>query len=152
MRSRPGQHRSRHPRPALARHLQLGLTDRSDLSAGRKLSVMSQQTWRLADLFAKHAFLLNGLGWGGMRLHTVADGLEAGRLVRLSIEDTLEPNLSMSTVYRTGAPAGAAGRWLVERFKRCAASALSAPERPARATKPDRRRGETLPSCGTVKP
>ncbi len=34
-----------------------------------RVGVMSSKTWRLADLFAKHAFLLNGLGWGGMPMH-----------------------------------------------------------------------------------
>ena len=48
---------------------------------------MSPSTWRLADLFAKHAFLLNGLGWGGMPMHAVQDDLAAGRLVELRIED-----------------------------------------------------------------
>jgi DNA-binding transcriptional LysR family regulator len=54
------------PREELARHVQLVLTDRSDLSAGREFGVMSPLTWRLADLFAKHTFLLGGLGWGGI--------------------------------------------------------------------------------------
>jgi DNA-binding transcriptional LysR family regulator len=43
----------------LAKHVQLVLTDRTSLSKGREFGVMSPQTWRLADLFAKHAFLLN---------------------------------------------------------------------------------------------
>jgi soluble lytic murein transglycosylase-like protein len=43
------------------------LTDRSELTAGREFGVMSGSVWRLADLFAKHAFLLQGLGWGGMK-------------------------------------------------------------------------------------
>jgi hypothetical protein len=50
----------------LARHVQLVLTDRSKIFEGREFGVMSSSTWRLADLFAKHAFLVNGLGWGGM--------------------------------------------------------------------------------------
>ena len=33
--------------------------------------VMSPTTWRLADLYAKHSFLLSGLGWGSMPLHAV---------------------------------------------------------------------------------
>jgi len=53
------------PQAELARHVQLVLTDRSALSTRRELGVMSPSTWRLADLFAKHAFLLHGLGWGG---------------------------------------------------------------------------------------
>jgi DNA-binding transcriptional LysR family regulator len=82
---------------------------------------MSSQTWRLADLFAKHAFLLNGLGWGGMPLHTVERDISDGRLVELSIEDVTSGGLimPMSAVYPTSAPPGPAGRWLIERLKRC---------------------------------
>jgi hypothetical protein len=57
------------PKSELAKHVQLVLTDRSELSAGREFGVMSSSTWRLADLFAKHAFLLNGLDWGHAAAH-----------------------------------------------------------------------------------
>jgi DNA-binding transcriptional LysR family regulator len=82
---------------------------------------MSSQTWRLADLFAKHAFLLNGLGWGGMPLHAVERDIREGRLVELRIEDVTSGGLimPMSAVYPTSAPPGPAGRWLIERLKRC---------------------------------
>jgi DNA-binding transcriptional LysR family regulator len=82
---------------------------------------MSSSTWRLADLFAKHAFLLNGLGWGGMPTHAVQDDLAAGKLVELKIED-LAPDgmiLPMAAVYPSSAPPGPAGRWLIERMKLC---------------------------------
>lgn len=78
------------PTTELARHVQLVLTDRSDLTAGREFGVMSPLTWRLGDLFAKHAFLLKGLGWGGMPMYTVEQDLRESRLVRLSIEDVPE--------------------------------------------------------------
>ena len=109
------------PKAALAEHVQLVLTDRSDLSAGREFGVISPSTWRLSDLFAKHAFLLSGLGWGGMPLHTVRQDIDEGRLVILSIEDIPEGGLSlpMSAVYRTSEPPGPAGRWMIERLKRC---------------------------------
>jgi hypothetical protein len=68
-------------REELARHVQLVLTDRSDLSHGREFGVMSPSTWRLADLFAKHAFLVSGLGWGRMPLHTVGRNIAEGRQV-----------------------------------------------------------------------
>ena len=68
------------PKEVLGKHTQIVLTDRSDLSSGREFGVMSPTTWRLADLFAKHHFLLNGLGWGGMPLHAVRKDLEEGRL------------------------------------------------------------------------
>ncbi|GBQ71029.1 LysR family transcriptional regulator [Ameyamaea chiangmaiensis NBRC 103196] len=109
------------PRAALAHHTQLVLTDRSDLSKGRDLGVMSSSTWRLADLFAKHAFLLDGLGWGGMPLHLVNGDIAAGRLVRLAIEDVPADGLllPMSAVYPVSRPPGPAGRWLIERLRRC---------------------------------
>jgi DNA-binding transcriptional LysR family regulator len=109
-------------RAELARHVQLVLTDRSTLSKGREFGVMSSNTWRLADLFAKHEFLLKGLGWGGMPLHVVEGDLKAGRLKTLSIADLPRSGLKldMSAAYPAAAPPGPAGRWLVDRAKRCA--------------------------------
>jgi DNA-binding transcriptional LysR family regulator len=109
------------PKAELAKHVQLVLTDRSDLTVGREFGVMSPLTWRLGDLFAKHAFLLKGLGWGGMPLHAVKENLLEGRLVKLSIEDLAEESLvlPMSAVYLTAKPPGPAGRWLIERLKQC---------------------------------
>ena len=119
------------PKSELAKHVQLVLTDRSELSAGREFGVMSPSTWRLADLFAKHAFLLNGLGWGGMPLHTVQRDIAEGRLVELSIEDVPQGglNLPMAAVYPTSAPPGPAGRWLVERLKQCPGKLAIAPKK-----------------------
>jgi DNA-binding transcriptional LysR family regulator len=109
------------PKTELAKHVQLVLTDRSDRTAGREFGVMSPLTWRLGDLFAKHAFLLKGLGWGGMPLHAVKQDLLEGRLVKLSIEDLAEESLilPMSAAYLTAKPPGPAGRWLIERLKQC---------------------------------
>lgn len=103
----------------LAKHVQLVLTDRSELSRGREFGVMSPLTWRLSDLFAKHAFLLKGLGWGGMPVHTVKEDLRDQRLVKLRIEDLPEPGLAlpMFAVYETARPPGPAGRWLIERLR-----------------------------------
>jgi DNA-binding transcriptional LysR family regulator len=111
----------------LAKHVQLVLTDRSELSAGREFGVFSPLTWRLGDLFAKHAFLLRGLGWGGMPLHAVSQDLREGRLVRLSIEDIPAEGLilPMSAVYLTATPPGPAGRWLIERLRQCPAPRLT---------------------------
>jgi DNA-binding transcriptional LysR family regulator len=118
------------PKTELARHVQLVLTDRSTLSEGREFGVMSPTTWRLADLGAKHAFLLNGLGWGGMPLLAVADDIAAGRLVRLSIEDMPEGGMimEMAAIYPADAPPGPAGRWLIERLKQCPEAPRAIPE------------------------
>jgi DNA-binding transcriptional LysR family regulator len=109
------------PKSELAKHVQLVLTDRSELTAGREFGVMSPLTWRLGDLFAKHAFLLKGLGWGGMPAHAVKRDLIEGRLAKLSIEDLPEEGLKlpMSAVYLTAKPPGPAGRWLIERLRQC---------------------------------
>ena len=103
----------------LAQHVQLVLTDRSALSEGREFSVFSPKTWRLADLGAKHAFLLAGLGFGAMPFGVVEGDLARGDLVRLVPEDWPREDLMMpmSAVYPAGAPPGPAGRWLIERLR-----------------------------------
>lgn len=107
------------PKEELARHVQLVLTDRSDLSQGREFGVFSPSTWRLADLFAKHAFLLNGLGWGGMPHDAVAKDIEEGRLVELSVQDVPPGGLifPMHAIYREAEPPGPAGRWMIDHLK-----------------------------------
>jgi DNA-binding transcriptional LysR family regulator len=109
------------PKSELAKHVQLVLADRSTLSKGREFGVLSPSTWRLADLFAKHAFLLNGLGWGGMPLHAVQEDIKAGRLVELQVEDMPREAMiiPMLAVYPISAPPGPAGRWFIERMKLC---------------------------------
>jgi DNA-binding transcriptional LysR family regulator len=100
-------------------HVQLVLTDRSTLTAGRNFGVLSTQTWRLADMGAKHAFLRAGLGWGHMPLHMVQEDLDTGRLVRLQLESylTLGAGFSMHALHLREHPPGPAGRWFVERLK-----------------------------------
>jgi DNA-binding transcriptional LysR family regulator len=106
------------PASELTRHIQLVLTDRSTMSKGRDLGVLSARTWRLADLGAKHAFLRAGLGWGGMPAELVQPDLSRGSLVRIVAEDAPEGFVvAMSAVYRTGAPPGIAGRWFIDRLK-----------------------------------
>jgi DNA-binding transcriptional LysR family regulator len=115
------------PKVELAKHVQLVLTDRSELTSGREFGVMSPFTWRLGDLFAKHAFLLKGLGWGGMPQHAVKQDLAEGRLAKLSVEDLPEESLilPMSAAYLTAKPPGPAGRWLIERLRQCSGSAAT---------------------------
>lgn len=113
---------SRHSGPIPARellgHVQLVLSDRSRLTAGQDFRVMSDKTWRISDLGAKHAFLKQGVGWGGMPMHVVRDDIERGRLVVLELEEgQLSPTLAMSAVYRADQPPGPAGRWLIDQLK-----------------------------------
>ena len=107
------------PKSELEKHVQLVLTDRTELTRGREFGVMSPLTWRLSDLFAKHSFLLKGLGWGGMPLHAVKQDLLDKKLVKLLIADIPEQGLAlpMFATYLTSKPPGPAGRWLIERLR-----------------------------------
>jgi len=111
------------PTEELARHVQLVLTDRSSLTAGREFGVFSPRTWRLADLGAKHAFLLAGLGWGGMPSDWVEADLKSGALVEVKLTDAPAAGFIMPwyAAHRPDAPPGPAGRWLIERLKDTAA-------------------------------
>jgi DNA-binding transcriptional LysR family regulator len=102
---------------ALARdHIQLVLADRSALTAGRDFGVVSVKSWRLADLGAKHALLLAGLGWGNMPKPMVNDDLKRGRLVVLDIETPGGLVYPFHTVHRSDTPPGPAASWLMERL------------------------------------
>ncbi|MDN6882483.1 LysR family transcriptional regulator [Variovorax sp. CAN2819] len=107
------------PKAALAKHVQLVLTDRSELSAGRDFGVKSASTWRLADLSTKHAFLRDGVGWGNMPMHMVQGDLASGALVSLDVEDMLPAgfSLTMAAFRRASEPPGPAARWLVDDLK-----------------------------------
>lgn len=103
---------------AVRKQVQLVLTDRTSLSEGRDFSVLSPLTWRLADLGAKHAFLLAGLGWGHMPLHMVQADIDAGKLVRIRVEDVpRSPMMPMKAVYRKDAPPGPAGRAFIAQLR-----------------------------------
>jgi DNA-binding transcriptional LysR family regulator len=123
------------PKSELAKHVQLVLTDRSALTRGREFGVMSPLTWRLSDLFAKHSFLLKGLGWGGMPLHTVKRDLQDRKLVQLLVEDVPEQGLAlpMFAAYLSAQPPGPAGRWLIERLKQQCTGAGLKPGKRARS-------------------
>jgi len=99
----------------LNRHVQLVLTDRSPLTAGRDFGVLSSRTWRLADLSAKHSMLLAGLGWGKMPAHLVKDDIAQGRLkVIQPVEfDARSSKVVMSGAYLAGRQLGPAGQWMV---------------------------------------
>lgn len=111
------------PRSELAKHVQLVLTDRSDLLAGQDYGVFAHTNWRLADLSTKYAFLKDGLGWGGMPLHMVEGDIAAGILVKLDIEDmpTGRTLVTMNAVHAAATPPGPAGKWLISRLRLCSA-------------------------------
>jgi len=104
---------------AIAKHVQLVLTDRTTLSEGRDYAVLSPRTWRLADLGAKHAFLRAGLGWGHMPLHMVQADLDADTLVKIRVEGVpRNMEMPMKAVYRKDALPGPAGRAFIAELRR----------------------------------
>lgn len=95
-------------------HLQLVLTDRSPLTEGREFSVLSPRTWRLADLGAKHALLLEGIGWGNMPRHAVRADLDAGRLVELRLPEAPPLFYALHALWRRDVRPGPASTWMLE--------------------------------------
>lgn len=101
--------------PGAARaHLQLVLTDRSNLTEGRDFTVASPRTWRLADLGAKLELLREGIGWGNMPLGMIKEDLEQGRLVRLKMADDIGGPYRLTALWRRDAPPGPATKWLLD--------------------------------------
>jgi len=107
---------SANPPGAPRNHTQLVLTDRSSLTEGHDFGVMGARSWRLADLGAKHALLLAGVGWGNMPEPIVRDDLVAGRLKRLNLPDGPGGFYSLEAIYRTDRPPGPAAAWMIQRF------------------------------------
>lgn len=98
--------------------VQIVVSDRSALTEGRDHGVLSERTWRVADIDAKREMILAGFGWGQLPLHRVEADLEAGRLVRLQLPD-VDPGarrVPLIAMHRIADPPGPAGRWLLERL------------------------------------
>ncbi|MEM9501598.1 MAG: LysR family transcriptional regulator [Pseudomonadota bacterium] len=100
------------------KHLQLVLSDRSSLTAGREFSVLSPESWRLGDLGAKHSLLKEGLGWGNMPRHMIAGDLANGSLVELDLPEKPGENAySLSALWRRDTRLGPATSWLIDTFR-----------------------------------
>jgi DNA-binding transcriptional LysR family regulator len=97
-------------------HIQLVLTDRSQLTAGQNFGVIALRDWRLGDLGAKHMLLLNGLGWGSMPEEMIKADLESGRLVHLQLAHMVSGQYSLHMINRVDEAPGVAGRWLMQYF------------------------------------
>jgi DNA-binding transcriptional LysR family regulator len=108
----------------LNQYVQLVLTDRSSLTAGRDYGVLSSRTWRLADLGAKHSMLLAGLGWGNMPSHLVQHDVAQGRLkaIRPIEFDSKVAQLVMCGAYLADHRLGPAGQWMIEHLSAVAGS------------------------------
>lgn len=98
-------------------HIQIVLSDRSRLTAGRDFLVISPQTWRVADLASKHEIIRAGLGWGTMPHHLIESELADGSLRRLSVEGMPESDLLPAFAFhRSDEVLGPAGQWMLARL------------------------------------
>jgi DNA-binding transcriptional LysR family regulator len=102
---------------AMREHVQLVLSDRSELTKSIEFAVVSSRTWRLSDLGAKLLLLRAGIGWGNMPLPMVQEDLHSGSLVRLDPPGALAFTYGLEAIYRSDSPPGPAGSWLIERFR-----------------------------------
>ena len=98
-------------------HVQLVLSDRSELTKSVDFAVVSPRTWRLSDLGAKLLLLRAGIGWGNMPIPMVQEDLDSGSLVRLDPPGALAFTYGFEAIYRSDSPPGPAGSWLIERFR-----------------------------------
>ena len=96
----------------IAAETQLVLSDRSRLTDGVDYGVQNRNVWRLSDLGAKHALLLEGLGWGHMPRWMVYDDIEGGRLVEIRLEGPAAGIMPFQAIYMGDALPGPAARWL----------------------------------------
>lgn len=114
----PGHPLARLPAPvpleAVRDHVQIVVTDRSELTRGQDFAVLSPHTWRFADLGAKHALIRQALGWGHMPEPMVRDDLGAGRLVRLQIADRPDHRYGLQALCRADRNPGPASAWLLD--------------------------------------
>jgi len=107
-------------RETIERHVQLILTDRTQLTTGFSGNVLGQRIWRFADMATRLEYLLAGFGWCFMPMHLVAAGIGDGRLKRLEFAEHRgrEFTLAIHVMHERGSPPGRAGQWLIAELRR----------------------------------
>lgn len=117
----------------LADHVQIVISDPTQMTEGRDFGVMSPSTWRVSDLESKHALILAGTGWGNLPLWMVSADLDAGRLVRVpasGLEPGGESRFRTYLAHHIDSPLGPAARHLRTQLL-CCTEAIGASERSA---------------------
>lgn len=101
-------------RDILGEHVQLILTDPLQ-RPGPSFSVVSTRIWRFVDIARRLEFLLAGFGWGTMPQHLVQPHIDAGSLVKLSIDDpgVLPGSIGLFAIHHRQRPLGLGARWLL---------------------------------------
>ena len=105
------------PSRMLLDHIQIVVSDRSELTRGRDFTVYTGRTWRVADLSTKYELLAAGIGWGYMPEHLVAQDLASGALRQVQVEGLRERNtLAMLVIRRRDRVLGHGARWVLSRL------------------------------------
>ena len=126
-------YRGKIPKEALAKHTQIVLTDRSELSSGREFprhvayGLAACRPLRQASFFAQRS------GLGRYAIACRAQGFGEGCLSVLSIEDVPPDGLTLEDVGCVGRPVpppGPAGRWFIDRLKQIPVEAGKVPKPP----------------------
>ena len=101
-------------------HLQIVLGEAREAVAGEERRIAALDSWRVTDVGAQHALLRAGLGWGSLPDVVAREDLDAGRLVRLSLDAGIRmrrsQSVSLVAAYRRDEPLGPAGSWLFNRL------------------------------------
>lgn len=110
-------YKGRVPLSFVREHIQLVVSDVSQMTKGKDFGVFAYRTWRMTDVSVKKDLILSGLGWGGLPAWMILEDVAAGRLAVLDLEPYPERSYVMHAFYRADAPPGPAASWLIERFK-----------------------------------
>lgn len=115
------------PLETLQTQVQIVLSDRSTLTRGVDLAVLSNRTLTVADLGTKLALVSAGIGWGNLPEHMVAEGL-AQKTLALLTPEPWGPNehiLSLTRVVRVEFAPGTASSWVLDELERVCGGAPS---------------------------
>ena len=88
------------PLAVVREHIQLVVSDISEMTKGKDFSVYAYRTWRMTDVATKRDLILSGLGWGGLPAWMIDDDVAAGRLVALDLEPYPERPYALHAFHR----------------------------------------------------
>ena len=105
-------------RRSLEAHVQLILTDPGAPDDAPSYGVISPRVWRFVEIARRLDFIAAGFGWANMPAHLVLPLIDAGQLIRLTLEEPalLLDRIPMFGVHRRAQPLGPAGRWFLDRL------------------------------------
>jgi DNA-binding transcriptional LysR family regulator len=121
-----GHPRKRLPQRLLLDHIQILQSDRSNMTLGRDFSVYTGRTWRVSDLATKRTLICNGIGWGYLPQHDIAEDIASGVLRRVWVENLRDQNaIAFLVVRRRDRVLGPASRWLLNRLIKTKSNVVS---------------------------